>query len=131
MPKQRLISLASQKAHKLPARMVAVVAAWPWPYFPGLKLEITEGNGTSVPAAQLTKGAGWRRLRRGRLNVWRVSYEAHSPDRLRLRLVVQEQVPFGDAVRVAKQQSNGELLRRARDADELQTGFVRQTVPLA
>src|SRR5438874_13814154 len=59
------------------------------------------------------------------------SFDARSPIGSSLYLVVEEQLPLGDAVRVANERRYRQFLRRARDAEQLQTGLVRQTVALA
>src|SRR5262249_46348627 len=46
-------------------------------------------------------------------------------------LFLQEQFPLGDVVRVADECRYWQFLRRARDAEQLQVGFMRQAVSLA
>ena len=57
----------------------------------------------------------------------RASFDARPP----VVSFVQEQLPLGDAVGVAEECSHRQFLRRARDGEQLQAGFVRQTVALA
>ena len=55
-----------------------------------------------------------------------MSFDAHSP----FVLFIQEQFPLRDAVGVAEERRHRQFLRRTRDAEQLQSGFVRQAVAL-
>src|SRR5438093_2704448 len=57
----------------------------------------------------------------------RASASARPPD----VSFLHEQLPIRNARRIADERRHGQLLRRARDAEQLQAGFVRQTVALA
>ncbi len=50
---------------------------------------------------------------------------------IRVGTLLQEEVPFGDAVRVAQGDGDGQFLRGARGAEEFQAGFVREAVAFA
>src|SRR5438105_1508578 len=52
----------------------------------------------------------------------RASFEARSP----IVLLVQEQLPFRNAVDIAKERRDGQLFGSARHGEQLQAGFMRQ-----
>src|SRR5438876_6853468 len=61
-----------------------------------------------------------------RITEWRASIVVRSP----ILSFVEEQSPLGDGVGVANECRYRQLLRRARDGEELKAGLVRQPVAL-